>query len=336
MNVVKCTAGHYFDTDAYERCPHCGAARAVEGEGISPKVEERRPRHFSSPFGRKPKKEVETSTEIGATQTEISEPVMGWSGPPTGNFFDEPTEPLSEDGYIPVETNKVFKDVKTLDFWDDVSSGKEIQTESDDSYDVQEDKKEDGFSFDSSDIDIQASADDEPEPEKDNKNTSLQEEIRNVSASNDGKTVSYFSAVTASKTSEEKPDNHRAANKTTSSSSDPVVGWLVCVKGIHFGESFCICTGKNSIGRNSDNRIVVWADKTISRVKHALIVYEPKKRQFYIQPGDSSGLTYLNDEYITESKIMKTHDVIELGESKFVFIPLCGDSFSWEDYISKE
>ena len=330
MNVVKCTAGHYFDTDAYERCPHCGAASVAEGGGDFSRSEEKPKKGFSwKPIGKKPRKEPEF------TQTEKTELDMGWPGPPTGNFFDAQTEPLPDDEYIPVEPEKIFKDQKTLDFWDDVSSGKELQSKNDDD-DVKKENKENGFSFDSTGIEEQEQVDDESDPQKEKKTTELQKTIRNASASNDGKTVSYFSAVTAAKTSEEKPDNHPAANKNTSSASDPVVGWLVCVKGVHFGESFCIGTGKNSIGRNSDNRIVVWADKTVSRVKHALIVYEPKKKQFYLQPGDSSGLTYLNDEYITESKIMKAHDVVELGESKFVFIPLCGDNFSWEDYLSKE
>lgn len=333
MNVVKCTAGHYFDTDAYERCPHCGAASVAEGGGHASTVEEKPKGKFPwKPIGRKPRKEPEI------TKTDM--PVIGWPDPNDANsnidYFDVPTEPLpdKDDEHMPVEPEKVFED-KTLDFWTDVSSGKEIQPIAADDNEEEENKNS-GFSFDSTGIEEQAQVDDESEPQKEKKTTELQETIRNASASSDGKTVSYFSAVTAAKTSDEKPDNHPAANKNTSSASDPVVGWLVCVKGVHFGESFCIGTGKNSIGRNSDNRIVVRADKTVSRVKHALIVYEPKKKQFYLQPGDSSGLTYLNDEYITESKIMKAHDVVELGESKFVFIPLCGDNFSWEDYLSKE
>ena len=74
----------------------------------------------------------------------------------------------------------------------------------------------------------------------------------------------------------------------------------------------------------------------MSREKHAMVIYEPKKRNFYIQPGDSSGLTYLNDDYITESKRLAAKDILEIGDCQFVFVPLCGDDFSWEDYISKE
>ena len=160
---------------------------------------------------------------------------------------------------------------------------------------------------------------------------SLKEAVRNASASNEGKTMSYFSSATSAAVS---------ANSTTATEmsvnkipSEPVVGWLVCTKGGHFGETFSIYSGKNSIGRNTDNRIAITDDNCISRSKHAFIVYEPKKRNFYIQPGDSSGLTYLNDEYITETKMLAPKAVIELGDSTFIFVPLCGQDFSWEDYI---
>ena len=66
----------------------------------------------------------------------------------------------------------------------------------------------------------------------------------------------------------------------------------------------------------------------------SIITYEPKHRQFYIKPGESSGLTYLNEEYITETKKISEKDVIELGECKFIFIPLCGENFTWEEYIN--
>ena len=67
-----------------------------------------------------------------------------------------------------------------------------------------------------------------------------------------------------------------------------------------------------------------------------MITFEPKKRFFYLQPGDSSGLTYLNDDYIDESKKLKPKDIIELGDSKFLFVPLCDETFSWEEYLPKE
>ncbi len=153
---------------------------------------------------------------------------------------------------------------------------------------------------------------------------SLKDAVQRASASSEGKTMSYFSTAAS------------GSATTTQRVSEPVVGWLVCVKGPHLGESFSIYAGKNSIGRNEENKIILNLDNSVSRSKHALIIYEPKKRNFYLQPGDGSGLTYLNDEYITESHKLTLRDFIEIGECQFMFVPLCGEEFSWETYLSKE
>jgi len=151
---------------------------------------------------------------------------------------------------------------------------------------------------------------------------SLRDEIDNSG----GKTFGYFSMGATTDSD----------NKAVIVSNEPVVGWLVCVQGAHFGESFNIVAGKNSIGRNSDNKIILGKDGSVSREKHALIIYEPKKRNFYLQPGDSSGLTYINDDMITETRMLNKRDIIELGNGKYIFIPLCNETFSWEDYLNKE
>lgn len=167
------------------------------------------------------------------------------------------------------------------------------------------------------------------EPEQLTAQSPLKAAVQKASANTEGKTMSYFSAATsgASNGATQKPQN---------TATDPVVGWLVCIGGNHFGESFNIGAGKNSIGRNDENKIILDKDNKVSRSKHALITYEPKKRNFYLQPGDSSGLTYLNDDYIDESKKLGARDIIEIGDSKFIFVPLCDETFSWEDFITKE
>ena len=159
----------------------------------------------------------------------------------------------------------------------------------------------------------------------DDASTSLKELVKDASASKEGKTLSYFSSATG----------NYYGKKNERKFIEPVVAWLVCIAGYHFGESFCVCDGKNSIGRGEDNRIVIEGDSRISKNKHALITYEPKRKNYYLQPGDSSGLTYLNDEYMTESQKLNPYDVIELGDSKFVFVPLCGETFSWENFVKK-
>lgn len=146
---------------------------------------------------------------------------------------------------------------------------------------------------------------------------SLQDQIRNAVSNSDGKTVGFFSTG------------------DSSDGCDPVVGWLVCVKGNHLGESFNIVSGRNSVGRGISNKIILSKDNTVSREKHAWITYEPKHRVFYVQPGESSGLTYLNGETLMESKQMAAKDMLEFGNGTYMLIPLCGEEFSWEEYIKE-
>lgn len=116
-----------------------------------------------------------------------------------------------------------------------------------------------------------------------------------------------------------------------SSNHDPVVGWLVGIKGKHYGESFTLKTGRNFIGRGRDMDVVLSADESVSRNKHAVLLYDPKANQFFIQPGESRELTYLNEDVLLESKLLHPHDRICLGNSELLFIPLCSSEFRWED-----
>jgi len=111
----------------------------------------------------------------------------------------------------------------------------------------------------------------------------------------------------------------------------PVVGWLVGIDGLYKGKSFELKAGGNSIGRNADNSIELEKDNRVSREAHTIIVYEPRTRVFYIQPGIGSGLTYVNGEIILHHKTIVTGDIIEIGGGKYYFEPLCSNGFSWDE-----
>ena len=113
---------------------------------------------------------------------------------------------------------------------------------------------------------------------------------------------------------------------------EPVVGWLVCVDGPTQGESYVLKSGKNFIGRNETNDVVLQKDLAVSREKHAIIVYDPKSRRFLAQPGMSSELFYMNDEVVLQAMPLSERSVIQIGKSKLLFIPLCGGEFDWESY----
>lgn len=127
-------------------------------------------------------------------------------------------------------------------------------------------------------------------------------------------------------------DEKTVAFYNFSNSIEPVVGWIICVEGEYMGESFQLKSGRNNIGRSLAMDIALAKEKSVSRERHASITYEPNKMKFYIQSGESSGLTYVNDELIMMFTELSDYDVITLGQSKFVFLRLCNEKFSWDNY----
>lgn len=113
--------------------------------------------------------------------------------------------------------------------------------------------------------------------------------------------------------------------------TDPVVGWLVCLNGGHFGESFPLKAGRNFIGRSANMDVVLDTDTFVSRERHAVIIYEPKSRIFIAQAGDSRELFYMNDKVVLNNELIKARDIFTIGRTRLLFVPLCGENFSWDD-----
>lgn len=115
-----------------------------------------------------------------------------------------------------------------------------------------------------------------------------------------------------------------------STGSEPVVGWLVCVEGSARGQDYRIRSEKNFIGRSEKMDICITGDEQISRENHAILSYDPKKNIFRLFPGDSKGLVYLNDQEVIMPSELKSGDIIELGQTKLMFVPFCSESFQWK------
>lgn len=113
--------------------------------------------------------------------------------------------------------------------------------------------------------------------------------------------------------------------------SGPVVGWLVCIGGKDFGRSFTLKSGRNFIGRASNMDVPLHGNDTISMEKHAVIVYEPKKREFYAKEGESRELYYVNDEVVLAPVQLSANDILMVGDASLMFVPFCGEAFSWDD-----
>lgn len=111
------------------------------------------------------------------------------------------------------------------------------------------------------------------------------------------------------------------------------VGWLVLVSGPGRGHYFAVFTGMNSLGREAGNRICVdYGDDKISRQDHCFITFDDEKGTFWIQHGGKSNLVRVNDEPVMAPIQIATGDYIRVGVSKFRFVALCDDRFSWNEF----
>lgn len=117
---------------------------------------------------------------------------------------------------------------------------------------------------------------------------------------------------------------------------EPVVGWLVCIEGPDKGKDFRIWAKNNTIGRSEKMDICIKGDTTISRENHARLAYDDKHNNFHLIPAESTNNIYLNEEPIYIPTKLGEYDVIEFGDSKFVFVPFCNEKFTWRNGLKQE
>ncbi len=110
---------------------------------------------------------------------------------------------------------------------------------------------------------------------------------------------------------------------------EPVAGWIVCIEGPDKGRDFQIKARNNSIGRSENMDICISGDPTISRENHARLSYDLKNNDFYIIPLEPTNNIYLNNQPVYVPTKLSAYDLLELGESKFLFVPFCNDKFKW-------
>jgi len=345
MDIKKCINGHFFDVDTYSLCPHCGS-EVMQDDRDTGHSEKK-----AKWFGKKDSKSKEQvvaerhETESIYSQAENErydrgnyvqeKPPVRAQNANNNSLFDDNR---FEDNSPQKNNEPKVKSGITIDYWNTT----DYSTEGAINYKKENENAE------------KREKPTEPVPEiqqpTSNANiapVSVKEAVEKASAAESGKTLSFFSLNKTDSTPVQQSTGSieiatsSAASETPAGSNmqpqpaEPPVGWLVCIKGPHLGQCFYIYSGRNSIGRNPGNRILINLDGHVSREKHAWISYEPKKRKFNLQPGDGTGLTYLNDENILGPQEVKQGDKIEVGNTILLFVPLCGPDFSWEDYLKE-
>lgn len=112
---------------------------------------------------------------------------------------------------------------------------------------------------------------------------------------------------------------------------NPVVGWLVCISGPSKGNDYRIHSQYNYIGRSAKMDISIPEDPYISTEYSAKIAYDDVNHIYYFGPGSGHNAVRVNGEMIINSATLKAYDVITVGRTELLFVPLCGDRFNWNE-----
>jgi len=108
---------------------------------------------------------------------------------------------------------------------------------------------------------------------------------------------------------------------------DPVVGWLVCIKGTNKGRDYRLHSDLNKLGRAPNMDVCIEGDDAISRENHCQIAFSPRSKTYNVIPGDGRNISYLNDQDVLSAMKLKAYDRLDLGDSSFIFIPF---EYDWK------
>lgn len=112
----------------------------------------------------------------------------------------------------------------------------------------------------------------------------------------------------------------------------PATGWLVCINGATRGTDYRIYQGYSYIGRDPAQNQIAIPDDHVSSVPSARILYEKTSRKFYInETNGARNPVYLNDELFDGRVELHAYDIIKLGNTRLLFVPLCTEKFAWEE-----
>lgn len=111
--------------------------------------------------------------------------------------------------------------------------------------------------------------------------------------------------------------------------NDPVVGWLVCVKGRTVGRDYRLSARTNTIGRGPGMDVQIPEDDTITSHIHAKLDYDALNNDFYLIPANNTNTVYINRAPVYAAQKLTAYDSIILGQTEVLFVPFCCDRFVW-------
>jgi len=112
----------------------------------------------------------------------------------------------------------------------------------------------------------------------------------------------------------------------------PATGWLVCIDGETKGTDYRIYQGYTYIGRDPSQNQIAIPDDHISSVPSARILYDVGSRKFYVNECNGArNPVYLNGDLFDGRVELHAYDMLKLGNTRLLFVPLCTEKFAWEE-----
>lgn len=113
---------------------------------------------------------------------------------------------------------------------------------------------------------------------------------------------------------------------------DLVVGWLVCVSGPARGRSYELHAGRNFIGRAAIMDVALPEDTAVARERQASVIFDPRTARFSVTANETRELTYVNDELVYDHCDLTANDVLLVGSTRLMLVPLYGSGFAWAEW----
>jgi hypothetical protein len=119
--------------------------------------------------------------------------------------------------------------------------------------------------------------------------------------------------------------------------TDPIVGWLVVVRGPGLGQSVNLGSGMNTVGRDPSERTALkFGDNLISGKDHLRIIYDDANRAFFVAPGSGRNISRMNGQIVANTAPMENYALLELSKQTHVrFVAFCNEAFDWSDVVDQ-
>lgn len=299
MKLVQCPKNHYYDADKYSECPVCNPSSAMKQSRIVVEDDDDKTVALN----------MDDAQNVQPQENEDRRRFDSITGKPL--YPEEKNSVENNEKIFDPETGKRLVPEDVVPSYDS-TTGKKLSTENDQPiYDPMTGER--------------------LVPEEDATKPLEMPDSKPVASDEDIQEMIQHSTATVSEDDDATVPLYASGENAGNSGRGYVVGWLVAVKGPAKGKSYELYEGKNSVGRLNTQDVCIDNDRSIARNKHAVVIFDPKKKSFIAMPGESKELYYVNEELVLGPTPLKAKDLLSLGETELMLMPLCDDTFTWDE-----